>query len=136
MRQLNQYNDDSVPYVNLCTHTGLFASGFGCRVVTFEGSNAAALPCVTTTAKADPLPERTWADVPQAVRYFKLAELAQRELGADAPIGVPDIQSPFDIAALVWNKEDLFAAMIGAPDAVKQLVGKCHRLLWGFPWEF
>ncbi len=134
--QLARFDDDSVPYVNLCTHTGLFASGFGCEVVKFEGSNAAALPCVSNAAEADQLPAPTWADVPLLIRYWELAELAQRELGPAVPVSVPDIQSPFDIAALIWNKEDLFAALIETPDAVHQLVAKCHRLLKGFLLEF
>lgn len=136
LAQLMKFEDDSVPYVNLNTHTGVFASGFGCKMVRFEGSNAAALHCVKNAAEADRLPARRWVDVPQLVRYFEMAELAQRELGPDVPVSVPDIQSPFDIAALVWDKEDLFAAMIETPAAVKTLVAKCHQLLKGFLQEF
>ena len=58
------------------------------------------------------------------------------ELGPEAPIGVPDIQSPFDIAAIVWNKEDLFPSLIEAPEAVEGLVHKCFRLLTDFLQTF
>ena len=41
-----------------------------------------------------------------------------------------------DIAALVWNKQDMYTAIYDDPDAVKRLVAKCHRLLKAFLVEF
>jgi hypothetical protein len=119
--------------VGLNTNTGLFAAAFGCPIHVYEGqqTNAAARPIVNSPEEADRLPQPT-LDAPTLARVMELARLLRRELGPEAPIGVPDIQSPFDIAAIIWNKEDLFPSMIEAPEAVHRLVDKCHRLLTSF----
>ena len=128
-------DDDSVPYVNLNTSTGVFAAAFGCKLHVYPDSPACALPCVTTAAQADHLAEPA-LDSPTLARVFELAQLVREQLGPEVPISVPDIQSPFDIAALVWRKQDLYTAIYDNPDAVRRLVGKCHRLLERFLTEF
>jgi uroporphyrinogen-III decarboxylase len=45
---------------------------------------------------------------------------------------LPDIQSPFDIAALIWEKSDFFAALYTEPEAVKELVAMAEELLSEF----
>lgn len=125
-------DDDAVPFVNLHTNTGVFAAAFGCKVHVFENSPAAAMHCVTTAAEAGRLPIPDFQKAPTLARCFELAELVRRELGPTVPISTPDIQSPFDIAALIWKKEPLFMAMLDDPDAVKRLVQKCHILLRDF----
>jgi hypothetical protein len=47
-----------------------------------------------------------------------------------------DYQSPFDVAALIWNKQDLFLAMYETPEAVHELVRQCQTLLEDFTREF
>ena len=128
--------DDSVPYVNLNTNTGVFAAAFGCRIQVFPGSNAAAMHCVTTAAEADALAQPCWQEVPTLARHFQMAELVRDRLGPDVPMQVPDIQSPFDVAALVWNKADLLVALAEAPESVEGLVGKCERLIGDFLDDF
>lgn len=131
-----RFHDDSVPYVNLNTNTGIFAAAFGCRLHVYdEPTNACALPHVDSPADADRLPEPS-LDAPTLARIFELARLVRRELGPDVPISVPDIQSPFDIAALIWRKESLLLAMYDAPESVKRLVDMCLRLLKKFLVEF
>jgi len=133
---LEAIGDDSVPYVNLNTNTGVFAAAFGCPIHVYaEETNAAARPLVRTAREADALAEPSLG-ARTISRIFELARLLRRELGPEVPIGVPDIQSPFDIAALVWNKEDFLVALVEEPDAVKRLVGKCLRLLTNFLTEF
>jgi len=124
--------DDSVPTVSLWTGTEIFAAAFGCPVHRYDdGMPPCALPLVTTAEEADRLPEPTLAARPLE-RVFAFASLLRERLGPDVPLGVPDIQSPFDIAALIWRKEDLFVALVEEPDAVRRLVEKCHRLLVAF----
>lgn len=137
VRFLDEWDCDNVPYVGLNTNTGLFAAAFGCPIHVYEGqqTNAAARPIVNSPEEADRLPRPT-LDAPTLSRVLELARLLRRELGPDAPIGVPDIQSPFDIAAMIWNKEDLFPSMIEAPEAVHRLVDQCHRLLTDFLQTF
>lgn len=127
-------DDDSVPCVRLSTGTQIFASAFGCPVSIPVDSPAFALPAVETAAEADALLEPGLDAAPLA-RYFELAEMIRERLGDDAPVSVPDIQSPFDIAALVWRKEQMLIAMVDDPDAVKRLVGKCQNLLTGLLLE-
>lgn len=136
LKYLQDIGDDSVPYVSLNTNTGVFAAAFGCPIHVYaEETNAAARPIVRTAKEADALAEPS-LDAPTISRIFELARLLRRELGPEVPIGVPDIQSPFDIAALIWNKEDFFVALLEEPDAVKRLVAKCTRLLSRFIVEF
>jgi hypothetical protein len=127
--------DDGVPFVSMTTHTGVFAAAFGCPIHPFEGSLAAARPIVCTAEEADRLPE-PGLDARSLERVFELAEGVRERLGPQVPIGVPDIQSPFDIAALVWNKEEMYVALMENPGAVCRLVDKCERLLTSFLLEY
>lgn len=124
-------DDDSVPYVKLNTGTQLFAAAFGCPVHRYEDSNPCALPCVTTAAEADRLPFPS-LDAPPFDRVFEMARLIRQRVGPETPISVPDIQSAFDIAALVWRKEEFYIATLNEPEAVHRLVAKCQALLKAF----
>ena len=132
---LEKLDHDAVPTARLNTGTGLFAAAFGCPIHIYPDSPAAARPLVRSAEEADRLPEPNF-DAPTLRRVFEMAELVRARLGPEAPISVPDIQSAFDIAALVWNKEDFYAAAVQHPDAVKRLVDKCQALLKQFFAEF
>lgn len=123
--------DDSVPYARIFTGTEVFAAAFGCKIHEFEGQPPAARPLVRTAREADRLAE-PGLDHPVMARIFEFAERVREKVGPGVPISVPDIQSPFDIAALVWNKQDFYMALMDEPQAVKRLVAKCHRLLASF----
>jgi len=131
-----QVQDDGVPTVGLITGTHIYAQAFGCRVHTYADSNPAAMPLVRNAAEADALPEPEVFSCPNLVRIFELADLVRQELGADAILGPPDMQTGFDTACLIWDKTDLFCAMHENPEAVKRLAGKCARLLRHFIGEF
>ena len=47
-------------------------------------------------------------------------------------MGLPDIQSPMDISALIWNKNSFYIALLEEPAAVKELSGKVFDLLTAF----
>jgi len=132
---LEALRDDSVPYGRITTGTHLFAAAFGCPVHDFEDSLPAALPLVSTAAEADRL-EQPGVYAPPLDRVFEFGALLRERLGPDVPIGVPDIQSPFDIAALIWRKECLYTAIVDEPESVHRLVAKCHALLAEFLREF
>lgn len=133
---LEALDDDNVPTARLGTGTQVFAAAFGCPVAVFDtGSHAFAQPLVSTAQEADRLTVPS-LDAPGLRRVFELGDLVLRELGPEAPIGVPDIQSPFDIAALVWHKQDFFLSLVTAPEAVHTLVAKCEALLVSFLEEF
>jgi hypothetical protein len=127
--------DDSVPFASLTTGTEFFAAAFGCPVQLYEGAPPAARPLVFSAEEAEALPLPDLKARPLE-RFFEFAHLVRREVGPEVAIGVPDIQSPFDIAALIWHKQDLFVAMHDEPAAVKRLVDKCLILVQGFLTEF
>ncbi len=126
---------DAVPKVKLVTGTQPFAAAFGCPMHIVPDSMPMALPIVASADEADRLPE---PDVyaPPLDRVFAMAEKLRARLGPDAPISVPDMQGPLDIAALIWRKEDFFVAMRREPEAVRRLVDKCTRLIEVFLMEF
>ena len=128
-------DDDGVPFVNLNTNTGLFAAAFGCELHQYDGSNAAARPCVGNADEANNLNTPS-IDYPTISRTLELGMLLQKELGKDVPISVPDIQSPFGTAAIIWNKEDFLYSLIEEPEAVKELTEKCNNLLKSYLKEF
>lgn len=127
--------DDSVPYVRMTTNTGIFASAFGCAIRPCLDSLPCAVPMVRTAEEADAL-SMPDLNASSLSRFFEMADMVREDVGPEVPIGVPDIQSAFDIAALVWNKEDMFVAMHENPDAVKRLADKCQALLKMFFDEF
>ncbi len=124
-------DDDAVPTARLSTGTGIFASAFGCPIHVYPDSPAAARPIVFEPEEADRLPLPS-LDAPALARVFEMGRLVRQRLGPEAPISVPDIQSAFDIAALIWNKEDFYVACMRNPGAVKRLVDKCQDLLMRF----
>lgn len=132
---LEAIDHDAVPYAKVSTGTEIFAAAFGCAVHIYEDSPPCALPLVTTAEEADAL-AIPGLDVPPLARVMDLAGMIRERIGPEPPIGVPDIQSPFDIAALVWRKQELYLALVDNPQAVKRLVRKCHLLLESFLREY
>jgi len=134
VKMLEALGDDAVPLAPLSTGTHVYAAAFGCRVHTYTDNNPAAMPLVRTAAEADALQMPDVWKSPTLYRVFELAHAVQRELGQEAPVGSPDAQTGFDTACLVWNKQDLYLAMMDRQDkeAVKRLTQKCSRLLQTF----
>ena len=128
-------DDDSVPYIQNYTGTEIFAAAFGCDVHLYEKDPPCALPIATSAEEADRI-DAPGLDARPLARVFEFCHLLRDRLGPEVPIGVPDIQSPFDIAAMIWRKEDLFVAMHEQRDAVKRLVAKCQALLVDFLNQF
>ena len=127
-------DDDTVPIARLSTGTQVYAAAFGCEVATPDDTNPFALPKVYTPDQADALEEPDIWKTPELYRVFELARLVQIELGPDAWLGPCDMQTGFDIAALIWNKADLFVAMTDPESngAVHRLIEKCANLLETF----
>ncbi len=65
-------------------------------------------------------------------RLFEMADELRRRAGEEALMKLVDIQSPMDIAALIWDKNDFFVAMLEEPEAVKELAEKVSQLLIAF----
>jgi hypothetical protein len=122
---------DGVPQVHVNTGTHIYAAAFGCRVKACGDNNPFALPILASPEEADRLSEPDIWKSPTIYRIFELAEAIRKELGPETDFGPCDMQTGFDTAALIWNKEDLFCAMCDpvGKQAVKRLVDKCARFL-------
>lgn len=137
LARLDALDHDDVPVVrNRCgSATEIFAAAFGCPIHEYADSNPIALPLVTTAAEADRLRVPS-LDAPPLARLFEAAAMIRDRVGPDVPLGVCDIQSPFDIAALIWHKQHMYLAMLDTPEAVKTLVDKCATLLKSYLAEY
>lgn len=120
--------DDSVPFANLHTGTGIFAAAFGCPIVEFEGSNPASQPIVHTAAEADALSEPDPWSSPLG-RHLELVAAVRDRLGADIPVSGPDMQSPLGLAAQIWEKAEFMSALIEEPEIAREIIRKCHNLV-------
>jgi len=132
VRMLEAVGDDSVPVARLGTGTQLYAAAFGCPVHEYEDTNPCALPLVRTAREADALIEPTIEGSRQLSRVIELGHLVREALGEEPFLGPCDVQSGFDTASLIWNKEGFILAMIDEPAAVQRLVEKCAHLLKTF----
>jgi hypothetical protein len=130
-RRATWLHDDLVPYLDNLTGTEIFAEAFGCEIERPGDTNPYARACVCTAEEADAL--KTPALESSSLAYlFDIADELQRRGGADAAMRMVDVQSPMDIAALIWNKEDFFPSLYEEPEAVKTLAQKVATLLVSF----
>lgn len=134
MRQMDDVPtipDDSIPFLSMITGTEIFAEAFGCKVHKPLDNNPFALPLI-----------RSWKEV-RSIRVprlentrlctlFDSADRLKARAGSHALLSLPDVQTPMDIAALIWEKSDFFAAMYEHPEAVRELAEKVKELLFAF----
>lgn len=124
-------DDDRVPAVNLHTGTEIFAAAFGCRVA-YPGDNMPyALPLIEHAADVARLRLPQISEGPLG-ELFEQTDRLLEAVGPEAILHLPDIQSPFDIAALIWKKEDFLIALIEEPDAVRELIAMTRSVLIDF----
>ncbi|MCL2499142.1 MAG: hypothetical protein FWE90_02275 [Defluviitaleaceae bacterium] len=124
-------HDDRIPALNPYTGTELFAEAFGCKVH-YSGDNMPfALPMISSAAEVASLRE---PDIYDGVlgKTFELGRLLRQRNGDDAVLHLPDIQSPLDIAALMWEKGDFFMAMLEEPNAINALTEMTENVLCKF----
>jgi len=131
MEQARWLNDDKIPHLDFLTGTEIFAEAFGCMVHRALDNMPCALPLVQNAAEASKLkvPELSSSTLSY---LFDMADEAVSRTGKGVPLRLPDIQSPMDIAALIWEKSDFYVAMIEEPEAVKELATKVRSLLTSF----
>ncbi|MEE4382713.1 MAG: uroporphyrinogen decarboxylase family protein [Pseudomonadales bacterium] len=123
--------DDRIPYLDCLTGTEIFAQAFGCEVGYPELDNPFAIPCVHNANEASALAVPS-LDSPSLALMFEIAEELRRRAGDEALLRLPDIQSPMDIAGIVWDKNDFFISIVESQDAVLDLAQKTGNLLTRF----
>lgn len=124
-------DDDAIPYLDLVTGTEIFAETFGCKVVYPQNNNPFALHLLEDISEISKLKTpRLWDT--RLADLFELAYKLREKTEKNAVIRIPDIQSPFDIAALILNKEQFYIGIIEEPESIKELVAKTYDLLIQF----
>lgn len=125
-----QVDDDWIPYLNMATGTEIFAEAFGCPVYLSDQSKFVR-PRIHSPGEVASL------GVPELSRsslayLFDMADDLQRRAGRKALFHLVDVQSPMDIAALIWEKAEFYMGMMDAPQAVHELSDKVRQLLAAF----
>ncbi len=120
--------DDRIPALHVYTGTEIFAEAFGCPVHRPANNMPFALPVIHAAHEVSRLPVPGLATEPLA-SLFRIADELKRQAGQDALLQLPDIQSPLDIAALIWEKTDFYVALLEEPAAVQELLIKIKALL-------
>lgn len=137
MARLEWLRDDTLPCLHVRTGTEIFAEAFGCPVCRPDDNMPFALPLIHSAEQVSRLkvPEVSASSL---AYLFDMADELLRRAGPRADAGMPalvklvDIQSPMDIAALIWEKEAFYQAMIDVPEAVKELAARVRQFLTAF----
>ena len=131
MSRIDWLCDDFIPYAACVTGTEIFAEAFGSKVIKPENTNPYALPFITNSSEISKIKVPALED--STLYYlFDMADKLKALCGDDALLGLVDVQTPMDIAALIWDKNYFFAAMIEEPEAVKELAYKISQLYFAF----
>ncbi|MEI7835590.1 MAG: uroporphyrinogen decarboxylase family protein [Planctomycetota bacterium] len=124
-------NDDAIPFAEVHTGTEIFAELFGCEVYRNDGSMPSARPVIFEPRDVAKLKVRPVMDSPLAM-LFEIGDELRRQAGPDVLLKIPDIQSPMDIAALIWDKTSFYMGIHDDPQAVDALALMCRELLIEF----
>ena len=128
-------DDDFVPFLFGITGTEVFAEAFGCSVHFYETNdqNPTARPLITDAAEVAKLsvPDLTGT----MARHFEYHDALKKRF-PDGRLQFIDIQSPMDIAALIWEKTHFYMAIYDSPQAVKDLAEMTKQLLFAYFDEF
>lgn len=90
-----------------------------------------ALPFIHSPEEAEKVKNPHLEDT-SLMQLFEIADELKRRGGPDALLKLPDMQSPMDIVAQIWDKTNLFPNMIEEPEVVKELAHKIKNLLMEF----
>jgi hypothetical protein len=131
MDELECIEDDTVPFLEPYTGTEVFAAALGCDVAYPSDNMPFARPLITDASEADRVRVPDLSASPLAL-LFDIADELRRRAGTDAPMRLIDVQSPMDIAALVWDKNTFYTALLETPEAVQELASRVKQLLTSF----
>ncbi len=132
--QAEWLDDDYLPHIAMWTGTELFAEAFGCPVHRYETGNPCAMPLIRNVSEFGKIKMPDLSAEPIARVFDIMDELHRRDPAA--LMMMVDIQSPMDIAALIWDKTDFYMAILDEPQAVKDLARMTTDLLIAFHDEW
>lgn len=131
MELIHVLDDHTIPNLNLLTGTEVFAEAFGCDVFRPKDDNPCAKPIVFSPEDAAKLKMPRLEDT-KLMLLFEMAHKMRSIAGPDAPISLPDVQTPVDVAALIWEKSDFYLTMFDEPEAVKDLITMVRTFMFEF----
>jgi len=131
MARMEWLRDDSLPHLSPYTGTEIFAEAFGCSVYRPDDTMPFALPMISEAGQVAAIRVPKVSNTPLAM-LFEIADELRRRAGDDALMKLVDIQSPMDIAALIWDKNAFYMALYDTPEAVRELAAKVKELLVAF----
>lgn len=131
MDQLAWLDDDSIPYLDIYTGTEIFAQAFGCKVVYPDNDMPFARPLINSAKEVSSLQIPDIGSTNLAL-LFEIADALRERAGSDALLKLVDVQSPMDIAALIWEKTSFYTALRDSPNAVLELSNKVMQFLIQF----
>jgi len=131
VERIKWIDDYSIPFLSVTSGTEIFAEAFGTKVYRPNNDMPFAIPFVKSPSEAEKIRVPKLEDTP-LMHLFDIADELVRRAGKNVPLQLPDMQSPMDVVAQIWDKTDLFPSMIEAPDEVKNLAEKVKALQFAF----
>ena len=131
MENLERLHDNTIPYLSMITGTEIFAEAFGCKVHKPEGDNPFALPLIKEPTDLCKIKMPRLEDT-NLIKLFESADRLKARVGKDALFSLPDIQTPIDVAALIWEKSGFYMAMFDEEPAVKELSCMVKEFMFSF----
>jgi len=128
LARMEWLEDDYIPNLDVHTGTEIFAAAFGCPVHYPKNGIPFALPLIHSADEVAKLKVPDLDSSPLAL-IFEIADELKARAGKEALMRICDIQSPMDIAALIWEKSDILVAMVESSEAVKEFAAKTKDLL-------
>jgi hypothetical protein len=127
-KRMEWLEDDAIPYLHVRTGTEIFAEAFGCKVYYPDDNMPFALPMIHSAQEVSSVkvPELSSSSI---AYLFDIADELVDRAGPGALLQIIDIQSPMDIAALIWDKLTFYPALVEAPEAVMELADKVKQFL-------
>ena len=131
LENMHVLDDHTIPSLNLLTGTEVFAEAFGCDVFRPNNDNPCAKPLVFSAEEAAKLKMPRLEDTKLMI-LFDMARKLREKAGKDAMLSLPDIQTPADVAALIWEKSDFYMTMFDEPEAVSEVIAMVREFMFGF----
>lgn len=131
LENMEKLCDNTVPYLSMITGTEIFAEAFGCKVHKPDNNTPFALPLIKNVSEWYKIKVPKYEDT-KLVNLFEMADHLKARAGKDALLSLPDIQTPVDVAALIWEKSDFYASMFEEEEAVKELSCMIKEFMFSF----
>lgn len=131
MEHAQWLQDDSVPYLDMLTGTEIFAEALGAPVHRPKDNLPCAMPLIKSMEELYKIKIPRMEDTNLYI-LFEMAHKLRERAGKDVPLSLPDVQTPMDIAALLWEKSDFYATMFEEPEPILELAEKIKLFMFDF----